>query len=92
MDKVSKLKKEIMKLPGVKNAEVYAKDKEVCEGLGVKAAYDVLVRTSNEHMVEGRIQGPLDLAKLEVYISGVVDLGDSNFRNYSDEEMNYDSV
>ena len=80
--KAEKLQDEIMALPGVESVEAYLKPPEVLKALGVKISYDILVRTENGHMIEGRLSGTEDLERFYAYLTAVLDLQSSNLRNY----------
>jgi len=78
-DKQFQLTEALCEIDGVSAAEAYKKS----TGENV---WDVLVKTENGHLVEGRISTQGCLKKLHAYISTVIELGDSNFRNYPDFE------
>ena len=78
-DKQLRLIEALCEIDGVSAAEAYKKSTD-------DSSWDVLVKTENGQLVEGRISTQGCLKKLHAYITTVIELGDSNFRNYPDFE------
>ena len=74
-DKVTKLVEEITALYGVEATEAYQKS----TGENV---FDILVKTDTGQLIEGTLASAKDLEIFQAYLSCVLALGESNFRNY----------
>ena len=74
-EKAFKLAEKICGWEGVVACECYAKSLS-------EATYDVLVKTETGQLVEGTVAGPRDLELFRRYVESVVELADTNFRNY----------
>ena len=74
-DKAFRLIEEITTLDGVVATEAYQKS----TGENV---FDILVKTETGQLIEGTLASAKDLEIFQAYLSCVLALGDSNFRNY----------
>ncbi len=83
-DKDFELLEQITALNGVESAEVYRKK-------GEGRVYDILVKTSNGHMIEGTVKCQETLVAFHSYLQAVLALGGHYFRNYPNIEKEHEA-
>jgi len=83
-DKDFQLLEQITALTGVESAEVYRKK-------DAERVYDILVKTSNGHMIEGTVKCQETLLAFHEYLQAVLALKTHYFRNYPNIEKEHET-
>ena len=83
-EKDFQLLEQITALNGVESAEVYRKR-------DAGRVYDILVKTSNGHMIEGTVKCQESLIAFHNYLQAVIALEGHYFRNYPNIEKEHEA-